>query len=49
MLAGALLSLQAPINAGLGRALGHPLLAAAVSFSVGLAALLAGAYLDTRR
>lgn len=42
VLAGALLSVQAPINAELGRALGHPLLAAAVSFSVGLAVLLAG-------
>jgi transporter family-2 protein len=43
VLAGSLLTLQATINAQLGRALGHPLLAAAVSFSVGLAALLLAA------
>ena len=46
VLAGSLLSVQAAINARLGRGLGHPVLAATVSFSVGLAVLVAGAVLS---
>lgn len=45
VLAGSLLAIQAAINAQLSRSLGHPILAAVVSFSAGLAALLAGALL----
>jgi len=40
MIAGAALSLQAPINAVLAKGTGHPLWAAAISFGVGLIALL---------
>lgn len=40
MVAGALLPTQAGINAQLARKLGHPLLAASVSFSLGALALL---------
>ncbi len=45
VLAGSLLSVQAAINAQLSRGLGHPVLAAVVSFSAGLAALVASAVL----
>lgn len=40
VLAGSLVALQAPINAQLGRGVGSPLLAAAISFLAGLVALL---------
>lgn len=39
ILAGCLVALQAPINAQLGRAVGSPLLASAISFAAGLLAL----------
>lgn len=45
VLAGSLLAVQAAINAQLSRGLGHPVLAATVSFSAGLAALVASAVL----
>ena len=45
VLAGSLLAVQAAINAQLSRGLGHPVLAAVVSFSAGLAALVASAVL----
>ncbi|WP_371223713.1 DMT family transporter [Roseovarius sp. 2305UL8-3] len=38
--AGALISVQAPMNAALGRGIGSPLAAAAVSFAVGLLVLV---------
>ena len=44
VLGGALLALQAPTNAMLSRAVGSPVNAAAVSFAVGLAALLLVAF-----
>lgn len=40
-LAGALIAMQAGVNAELARAFGHPVLAATISFLVGSAALLA--------
>lgn len=39
-IAGALVSLQAPMNAALGKGIGSPVAAATVSFAVGLVALL---------
>lgn len=39
-IAGALVSVQAPMNAALGRGIGSPVAAAAVSFAVGLALLV---------
>lgn len=39
--AGALVSVQAPMNAALGRGIGSPMAAAAVSFAVGLVLLVA--------
>jgi transporter family-2 protein len=47
MLGGACIGLQAPINGALGRMLGDPLAAAAVSFGVGFAALAGAALLRT--
>ncbi|HEV2772315.1 MAG TPA: DMT family transporter [Thermoleophilaceae bacterium] len=50
VVAGGLLALQAPINAGLGRGVGSPIAAASISFAVGTATLgaivllFAGAY-----
>jgi transporter family-2 protein len=44
-LGGACIALQAPINAALGRMLGDPFTAAAISFGVGFVALLAAAWL----
>ena len=44
-LAGALIALQGPTNAMLGRGVGSPVNAALVSFAVGLVALLAAAFL----
>lgn len=41
VLAGCLVALQAPINAQLGRGVGSPLLASAISFAAGLLALIA--------
>lgn len=41
VLAGGFIALQAPINAGLGRAVGSPIAAASISFGVGTAALVA--------
>lgn len=43
VLAGACISLQAPINAALGRAVQSPLVAAAISFGVGFVLLTAAA------
>lgn len=40
VLAGACLAIQAPLNGELGRQLGHPLLAATVSFAAGLVILI---------
>ncbi|MCK0168806.1 DMT family transporter [Jannaschia sp. S6380] len=40
IIAGGLAALQAPMNAALGRSLGSPVAAAAISFGVGFAALL---------
>jgi bacterial/archaeal transporter family-2 protein len=40
IVAGALIALQAPVNAQLARAIGSPVVAAAVSFAAGSAALL---------
>lgn len=41
ILGGVFLSVQAPVNANLGGRLGHPVLAAAVSFTAGMIALYA--------
>ncbi|MEM9796219.1 MAG: DMT family transporter [Pseudomonadota bacterium] len=41
ILAGGLAALQAPMNAALGRGLGSPIAAAAISFGIGFLALLA--------
>ncbi|QOG06061.1 DMT family transporter [Aureimonas sp. OT7] len=41
MVAGILLAIQAPVNAGLSRGVGDPFLAAAISFAVGLVVLAA--------
>ena len=49
LVAGALVAIQAPINATLARALGSPVSAAVVSFAVGLAALSLVALLSAPR
>ncbi len=41
VVAGGLIALQAPINAGLGRGVGSPFAAASISFAVGTATLVA--------
>ena len=41
VVAGGLIALQAPINAGLGRGVGSPIAAASISFAVGTATLVA--------